>query len=48
MAATNETTVDRKLYDIFEEAFQLYNNMEECAEPTNSPEVQVNIYACIW
>lgn len=44
---TNETTVDRKLFDIFEEGFQLFNHMDECAEPTNSPEVQVNIFAAL-
>lgn len=39
----SETTVDRKLLDIFEEAFDLYYSFETCTEPTNSPEFQVFI-----
>lgn len=34
--------IDRKLSDIFEEAFDLYDSLDECTEPTNSAEVQVN------
>lgn len=36
-----EQTVDRKLFEIFDEAFKLYNDFETCAEPTNSVECQV-------
>lgn len=42
-----ETTVDRKLFEIFGEAFELYNSFETCQEPTNSTEVQVNVKRCI-
>ncbi|XP_055305632.1 immunoglobulin-binding protein 1 [Sitodiplosis mosellana] len=43
----SETTVDRKLLDIFEEAFDLYYSFETCTEPTNSPEFQSKIKKCI-
>lgn len=36
------STVDRKLQDIFDEAFDLYNSFETCNDPTNSPEFQVS------
>lgn len=36
-----ETTADRKLSEIFGEAFELYNSFEICEDPTNSPEFQV-------
>lgn len=36
-----ETTVDRKLFEIFGEAFELYNSFETSKDPTNSPEFQV-------
>ena len=39
----SEITVDRKLLDIFEEAFDLYYSFETCTEPTNTPEFQVLI-----
>lgn len=39
-----ETTVDRKLFEIFDEAFQLYNSFETSSESTNSPEFQVNTF----
>lgn len=39
--SSNETTVDRKLSDIFGEAYALYNSFDTCNEPTNSPEFQV-------
>lgn len=42
-----ETTVDRKLFEIFDEAFELYNSFETCQEPTNSPEVQIKVKKCI-
>lgn len=41
---SNETTVDRKLMDIFEEAFNLYYSFETCNDPTNSPEFQVSLF----
>lgn len=37
----SETTVDRKLFEIFEEAFDLNYSFETCNDPTNSPEFQV-------
>lgn len=37
-----ETTVDRKLFEIFDEAFDLYNSFETSEDPTNSVECQVN------
>lgn len=40
---TDEYTVDRKLSDIFEEAYHLYYSFESCNEPTNSSGFQVNI-----
>lgn len=39
---SNELTVDRKLYEIFQEAYDLYDSFERCYDPTNSPEFQVN------
>lgn len=41
-SAEENTTVDRKLHEIFEEAFDLYNSFETCNDPTNSPEFQVS------
>lgn len=41
MAESNEVTVDRKLSDIFEEAFDLYDSFDTCNDPTNGPEFQV-------
>lgn len=38
---TEEITVDRKLHEIFDEAFNLYNSFETCNDPTNSSEFQV-------
>lgn len=38
-----ETTVDRKLFEIFEEAFDLNGSFETCNDPTNSPEFQASI-----
>lgn len=40
--ATSETTADRKLHEIFEEAFDSYDSFETCNDPTNSPEFQVS------
>lgn len=36
-----ETTLDRKLFEIFDEAFDLYNSFETCTDPTNSLDFQV-------
>lgn len=36
-----ETTVDRKLIEIFEEAFDLFYSFETNSLPRNSPEFQV-------
>lgn len=41
-SAEENTTVDRKLNEIFEEAFDLYDSFETCQDPTNSPEFQVS------
>lgn len=41
-SANEDTTVDRKLYEIFDDAFELYNSFEICNDPTNSAEFQVN------
>lgn len=41
MAASNETPIDRQLSEIFEDAYTCFNSLDECNEPTNSPEVQV-------
>lgn len=41
-SAEENTTVDRKLHEIFEEAYDLYNSFETCNDPTNSPEFQVS------
>lgn len=38
----SEITVDRKLLDIFEEAFNLHYSFETCNDPTNSVEFQVS------
>lgn len=37
-----EIPVDRKLDDIFEEAYNLYNSFDDCNDPTNSSEFQVS------
>lgn len=48
----NETTVDRKLFEIFEEAYDLTSSFETCNDPTNSPEFQasycliINLFEC--
>lgn len=41
-STSEETTVDRKLFEIFDEAFDLYNSFDTCNDPLNSPEFQVN------
>lgn len=49
MNEENETTVDRKLYEIFEEAFELYYSFESSNDATNSPEFQVIIlFVNMW
>lgn len=40
--AIDEIPIDRKLDDIFEDAYNLFYSFDECVEPTNSPEFQVN------
>lgn len=40
--AGNENTVDRKLYEIFEEAFELFDSFESRSDATNSTEFQVS------
>ncbi|XP_055547432.1 immunoglobulin-binding protein 1 [Wyeomyia smithii] len=47
MAQPNEIPIDRKLSDIFEEAYNLMNTFDTCYDPTNSPEFQANIKKCI-
>lgn len=37
--ATSPT--DHKLYEIFDEAYDLFNSFDECNDPSNSPEFQV-------
>lgn len=50
----SEITVDRKLLDIFEEAFDLYYSFESSTEATNSPEFQVmmlsifDVFGLLW
>uniref|UniRef100_A0A8D8E4P0 Immunoglobulin-binding protein 1 n=1 Tax=Culex pipiens TaxID=7175 RepID=A0A8D8E4P0_CULPI len=43
----SETTIDRKLSEIFGEAYHLLGTFETCYEPINSPEFQANIKKCI-
>lgn len=45
--STSETTVDRKLFEIFEEAFNLYYSFETCNDPTNSLEFQVTFISLV-
>lgn len=42
-----DTTADRKLFEIFGEAFELYNSFETSEHPTNSPEFQVMTTKCV-
>lgn len=35
--------IDRKLIEIFTEGFDLYNELDECMEATNSLDIQVSI-----
>lgn len=42
-ASVEEIPIDRKLNDIFEEAYNLYTGFDDCVEPTNSSEFQVRI-----
>lgn len=41
--------IDKKLSDIFKEAFEFYLHINETSEPTNSPEFQVSHcrYDCV-
>ncbi|XP_055638454.1 immunoglobulin-binding protein 1 [Toxorhynchites rutilus septentrionalis] len=47
MAEANEIPIDRKLGEIFEEAYNLMDTIEACYDPMNSPGVQANIKKCI-
>lgn len=40
-ASVDVIPIDRKLDDIFEEAYNLYTGFDDCVEPTNSPDFQV-------
>ncbi len=40
-ASVDETPVDRKLDDIFEEAYNLYTGFDDCIDPTNGLDFQV-------
>lgn len=40
--ATADITVDRKLREIFDEAYKLFYSFDSCTEPTNSTEFQVS------
>lgn len=40
-ASVDEIPIDRKLEDIFEEAYNAYTAFDDCVDPTNSPEFQV-------
>lgn len=43
-SAEENTTVDRKLHEIFDAAFDLFNSFETRSDATNSPEFQVSFY----
>nr|XP_029709153.1 immunoglobulin-binding protein 1-like [Aedes albopictus] len=48
MAETHqEIPIDRKLSEIFQEAYDLMGTLDTCYDPTNSPEVQTKIKKCI-
>ncbi|XP_058448318.1 immunoglobulin-binding protein 1 [Malaya genurostris] len=47
MAQSQEIPIDRKLFEIFEDAYKLMNSFDTCYDPTNSPEFQANIKKCI-
>lgn len=40
--SSDAITVDRKLSEIFGEAYTLFNSFETCNDPVNSPEFQVH------
>lgn len=44
---TEEVTIDRKLIDIFDEAYHLYDSFEIRQDPTNSDSFQTDIKKCI-
>lgn len=37
-----EITIDRKLSEIYSEAYELYKDFDKRDDPSNSPEYQVN------
>jgi hypothetical protein len=39
----SEITIDRKLFEIYSEAYDLYKDLEKRDDPSNSPEYQVCI-----
>lgn len=40
-ASVDEIPIDRKLDDIFEEAYNLYTSFDDCVDPTNGVDFQV-------
>lgn len=44
---SEEVTIDRKLIDIFDEAYHLYDSFEVRQEPSNSDAFQADIKKCI-
>lgn len=40
-ASVDEIPIDRKLDDIFEEAYNLYTGFDDCVDPTNGTDFQV-------
>lgn len=44
---SEEVTIDRKLIDIFDEAYHLYDSFEIRQDPTNSDSFQNDIKKCI-
>lgn len=43
-ASVNDKPIDRKLDEIFEEAYHMFDEFDNCMEATNSTEVQVRIH----
>lgn len=40
-SSVDEIPIERKLEDIFDEAYNSYNSFDSCEDPTNSSEFQV-------
>lgn len=38
----DDSQINRKLSEIFDEGYHLYNSFDTCNDPVNSPEFQVN------